>query len=215
MEIVLEGRRLILAIQTATKLYFNHGSRSSKKVDYFHNFIKNEIEHFIKKPNNEQQYSVDIEKYITCMNSTGKKKCDIVVYKNKKPIIVFPVKIIMTNYKQNKNNYFEQQVGEFSLLKWANPQLNIIPINIILSNVPYLKKTQEIIKFESINYTDDLKHYELLQTKGITYANMTYIIDVEHVNVVGEKYNTLPHFFGFNVKTKYTSIERILFELIK
>ena len=33
------------------------------------------------------------------------------------PIIVMPVKIIMTNYKQNKNNYFENQIGEVTSIK--------------------------------------------------------------------------------------------------
>lgn len=64
------------------------------------------------------------------INSSGYKKCDIVILKNNKPYIIFPVKIIKSNYKQNKNNSWENLTGEIMQLLWANPNIKIIPINI-------------------------------------------------------------------------------------
>ena len=212
METVVEGRLLLVAFQSMMNLYFTHGARSSKKVEYFHNFIKSEITKCIP---DSKRYAVELEKYVPSTNSTGRKRCDIVIFRNGAPFLVFPVKLIMTNYKQNKNNYFEQLLGELQCLKWANPSLHIIPINIILNKVPYLsKKTQHIEKFETVSHRDDLQIYDLIREKNITHANMNYIIDVEHVSCVGEKYDKLPHIVGFNVHTKYVPISQILSTLI-
>jgi hypothetical protein len=161
METLLEGRKMLVAFQSMMDLYFAHGARSSKKVEYFHNFIKSEITKCIP---DSKRYAVELEKYVPSTNSSGRKRCDIVVFRNGAPFLVFPVKLIMTNYKQNKNNYFEQLLGELQCLKWANPSLHIIPINIILNKVPYLsKKTQHIEKFENVSYRDDLQIYDLIQ----------------------------------------------------
>ena len=54
----------------------------------------------------------------------------------------------MTNYKQNKNNSWENLTGELSQLKWANPDLHLIPINIIFNQTPYLKSGGIIGKFD-------------------------------------------------------------------
>ena len=79
-----------------------------------------------KHINNNPNYKVYLEQNIPSINSSNKKRCDIVVYKNKEPYLIFPTKIIMTNYKQNKNNSWENLTGELMHLKWANKNINII-----------------------------------------------------------------------------------------
>lgn len=198
------------------KLYFDHGARSSKKVDYFHGEMKNAIETYIQKLNNKNDYKVELECDISSSNSSGKKKCDIVIFKkgiNKyEPYIVFPVKIIMTNYKQNKNNNWESLTGELCHLKWENENINLIPINILINKTPYLKKNGTITKFENVTF-DDIKNYKYLQEKNICHDVINYIINVEHKNSVGVKYNTLPIFKEFNQNTEYRTFDTILNEL--
>ena len=59
--------------------YIQSGPRSCKKVDLLHQGIKSIIEKTLPK-----SYHVEIEKNIQSVNTAGKKRCDIVLYKNKK-----------------------------------------------------------------------------------------------------------------------------------
>ena len=210
----LEGKKLLNILHETYELYCKYGSRSSKKVDHFHNFIKNEIEKQIEKQNKkDNEYSVKLEQDVKCCNSTNKKKCDIVVFKNNIPYIIFPVKLIMTNYKQNKNNSWENLTGELSHLKWANPDILIVPINIFMNKTPYLKKDTTISKFENITY-DDISQYNILNEKQLIYANINYIIDVDHNNKIGDKYKNAPTILNFNIHTCYKSFTKMINELI-
>ena len=205
-----EVQNFLLHISDSLKKYFEHGSRSSKKVDCLHKNIKDEIDTFIKQINKESIYSCILEYNVNSVNASGKKKCDIVVLKQGKPYIVFPVKFIMTNYKQNKNNSWENLTGELSQLKWANPDLYLIPINIIFNQIPYLKKGGIIGKFESINYKDSFKIYEMLVTHKIAYKCLNYIINVEHQCKVGEMYNKFSEIISYNADTPHISFAELL-----
>ena len=89
-------------IKETIRLYIKDGARSNSNVDYFHNCIK---KHLLNLLHNKPNYSVELEYCVKSTNSSGLKKCDIVILKNNTPYIVFPVKIIKTNYKQNKKSH--------------------------------------------------------------------------------------------------------------
>ena len=192
-------------------LYFQHGSRSSKKVDHFHGYIKSCLETVFLS---EKGFSVKLEQNIPSVNSSGRKKCDIVVFKNTVPYIVLPVKLIMTNYKQNKNNSWENLTGELIHLKWANPNLHIVPINVFMNRTPYLKQSKKIDKFEHITYTD-IQNYEILKEKGIAYDFMNYIINVEHVNNIGDEFNIMPQIIDFNESTPFKPLSVLFNHLLE
>ncbi len=128
-------------IKEIFELYITHGCRSSKKVDLLHNFIKELIE---KSLVNKDGYNVKVEENIPSYNASGNKRCDIVLYKNNNIIAIFPVKFIMSNYYQNKNNMWENLTGECIHIQWKNPNIKIIPINIIFNKIPYLEKSNKI-----------------------------------------------------------------------
>ena len=211
----IESKNFISIIQKTYDIYFIHGSRSSKKVDYFHSKIKELIEDYISINNLGNTFKCKLEINVPSINSSGKKKCDIVILKNNVPYTIFPVKIIMTNYKQNKNNSWENLTGELCHLKWhpSNNNIHIIPINIILNKIPYLDKSGIIKNFENITF-DDIKNYYILNDRNITYNQMNFILDVEHQNIIGENFNKIPIFKNFNVNTKYISINEILEKLL-
>jgi len=131
--------------------YIEHGARSSQKVDYFHHSIMSALEQVFPI---KDGFSIKSEQNIPSCNASGQKKCDIVVYKNNIAYIVFPVKLPMTNYKQNKNNNWENLTGEVQHLKWANPGLHVCPINVFIDKTPYLANTKRITKFENITTSD-------------------------------------------------------------
>lgn len=204
-----EEKEFLDTIDECIKLYFHSGPRSSKKVDCLHGWIKSVLDKFIQLKEAQNTYKVLLEQNVPSLNESGKKRCDIVLYKNEEPYILFPVKFIMTNYKQNKNNSWECLTGEVLQLKWVNPSINIIPINIFMDKTPYLNKGKIITKFEKISY-QDIKIYEILKEKNLAYDIINYILCVDHVNNIGEKYDTLPNILTINSDTKYRTFDEIL-----
>ena len=184
---IIEEEKFIKILNETYNLYFKHGARSSKKVDYFHQSIKEMLTDYFKE---EDGYDIELEYNIKSCNSTKKKKCDIVILKSKEPYIIIPVKVIMTNYKQNKNNSWENLTGELSHIKWMNPDIYIIPINIFMDKTPYLKSNKEIKKFEKVT-NSDIENYQELITHNLCYDLINYIVEVEHSKKENELFDEL------------------------
>jgi hypothetical protein len=204
-----EEKNHLSHINHSNELYINYGSRSSKSVDYYHNYIKDEVSKIFC----ESKFSINLEYNVPTINAAGRKKCDIVVLKDNIPYIIFPVKMPKSNYKQNKNNSFETLTGELQHLKWKNPDIKIIPINIFMNKTPYLKENKKISKFETITI-EDIKIYNYLTSKNITYDMINYIIIVEHNNIIGEQFDKIPNIIGFDSNTPFRSLFDILKELL-
>lgn len=189
------------------KLYFEHGPRSSKKVDFFHGEIKKILEEIFGG------YQVRLECNVSSCNSSERKKCDIVVLKEGIPHVIFPVKLIMTNYKQNKNNGWENLTGEVTHIKWSVPNVNIVPINIFISKTPYLESSKKIKKFETVTI-DDIKNYSLLIDHNLCYDVINYIVDVDHTCREGDEFTGLNSIVGFSEHTTYRNFKDILGGLV-
>ena len=201
----LTSTDMLAIIHNTCELYMKYGARSSKKVDYFHEEIIKQLRTIFT----DERYKVAQEYDVLSLNPSGKKKCDIVVLRDNIPVIVLPVKIIMTNYKQNKNNYFENQIGEVTGIKLANPTINVVPVNIYMSKTPYLNTNKVITKFETITYSD-IAIYEKYKEHKLFNEVINYIIDVEHENTVNETYQKIPKLIGFNAATGYVSLRAIM-----
>jgi len=199
----------INVMHSVMNLYLTHGTRSNKNVDFFHHFIKSELEKIFTG----DTYAVRLEVGVPSMNSVGRKKCDIVVLKDEQPHIIFPVKIIKSNYKQNKNNGWENLTGELMHIHWSNPHIAIIPINIFMDKTPYLSASGIITKFEDVTYSD-ISNYTILKEKGIAYDIMNYILEVEHSSKLNERFDKLPTFRGFNSQTPFRSLREIVRPLL-
>ena len=197
LERIIEQKAFIKCLYDTIELYFLYGARSNKKTNNFHSFIKSQLENIFKSANG---YKIELEYLIDYVDDT-KKKCDIVVLKDNIPFIIFPVKIIMTNYKQNKNNYFEQLTGELFLIKLKNPNVKLIPINIYFDKTPYLKKNSTIDKFEIVTFSD-IKRTSVLKEEGLIFDEISYIIKVVHSCNISEKY-TIPTIIGLDTNTPY------------
>lgn len=210
LELVCESKRFVHTMNNVYDLYLKHGARSNKNVDYFHNYIKRNLEQIFS---DTTLYQVMLECKVDSFNSAGSKKCDIVVLKNNRPYIVFPVKIIKTNYKQNKNNGWENLTGELMHLKWANPDILIIPINIFMSKTPYLDNSGKITKFENVSF-DDISNYNILQEKHIAYDIINYILVVSHNIEIDDKFTKPPTIMHFDTNTRFRSIREIVRELV-
>lgn len=187
--------KIINIVKNTYLIYMKNNPRSSKKVDYFHKEIKNILGNVFTK---EKGYLIDIEKNVSSKNSSSKKRCDIVISRNSIIEIIIPTKIIMSNFKQNRNNYFESLTGELCHLKWENENVFIIPINILMNNTPYLTKTKKIKKFEKIEYKD-VQNYNILFHKDLCYDIINIIMSVKHHNDVGEFFDECPFIEDFQL----------------
>lgn len=181
-----EQAELFQIIYQTYRIYFEHGAKSNKKVNYFHGEIKRMLERVFTS----KEFEVIVEHPVPSLNSSGTKSCDIVVLKNKIPYIVFPVKMPMTNYKQNKNNSWENLTGEITHLKWANRNLHIIPINIFMDKTPYLYKDKTIKHFEHV-VPSDIENYNLLIANGLCYDVINYIVEVKHIKKENECFDDI------------------------
>lgn len=224
------SKKLLDVLGACYKLYIENGSRSSKKVDFFHNYIKCELENIFSK---DKGYIVRNEMNIKSINSSNQKRCDIVILKNDKPFVIFPVKLVMSSFSKNKNNFWENITGELCHLKWANEDVHLIPINIVMSSTPCLtglkglkdkkidvkknnsdeisvKNTQSYIyNFETVTFKK-IQNYHILKEKGICYDIINYIIETEFDNEIGQYINKVPIFKGYNEHTKFRAFDDIL-----
>lgn len=207
----LEEKEFLNIIKQSLINYFVKGARSSKKVDCLHNGIVNILQDIIYKNVN---YTIKTEQNVTSCNSSTKKKCDIVIYKQNKPYIIIPVKFAITNIKKNINNSWENLTGECMHLKWSNNNIFIIPINIICDKSPCLNQKKEILRFETINYNNIYHVYNNLIKNNIVYDMFNYIVNIEHHNIVGEIYNKQPTVVGFSNDTKYRSLSCVIQHLL-
>lgn len=219
-----EGKQILDIVLKACNAYKDHGSRSSKKVICLHNGFKTIIDNNL--PGN---YKCVIEENVSSCNTSGLKKCDIVILKQKPklefieknnhesltvikercrklnipysklkrkemvarinistyytPYIIFPVKFVMSNYFQNRNNNWETLLGEVTQLnmdKWTNNTgIIIIPINLIFSRIPYLNKDKTIKSFEHITYEKSFKITEMLTKPFYTHEHKNLVQFIE------------------------------------
>lgn len=214
-----ESLELISLICETFEVYLKHGPRSSQKTKCLHNGLLKIIQKTLP-----HGFCTQIEQTVESVNSSGHKNCDIVAYKEeldssgnivRTPYIIFPVKYTMTNYYQNKNNYWETLTGEIFHLKKANPHVHIIPINIVFNEIPYCEKCGVISKFEKLTYDKTYKITEKLTEWGLTSDVINYIVDVDHLCQVGEKYDKCPTIIGFNVETPYRSFSEVLSPILQ
>ena len=116
--------------------YLQTGARSNKKLEVLHGAISQDLNERL----NDKKYSVHSLGF-----GKGKehkingryvdKTVDITIEENKKPIAGIAVKYVMSNYKQNSNNYFENMLGETANMRSA--QIPYFQIFVIPDSIPY------------------------------------------------------------------------------
>jgi len=202
--------------------YLEKGPRSTEKLKILHGAIAEDLFEKLNGNNEtDDNYSVcslgfDKCKEIKISGRYVDKSVDIAVNKNDIPVAGIAIKYIMSNYKQNSNNYFENMLGET-----ANIRSNRIPyfqILIIPDKMPYFKKDGEIGKWEQIDQKN-LKKYMALATDDIdSYCHtpnktLLFIINLsedESVSMIDKKsykkyYETKP--FSISASSKKFDFE--------
>lgn len=146
-------------IQQSIKLYLTTHSRSNKKLIPLHSYISKTISDKLKS--NFTVHSLP-QKEMVVAGRYNHKKVDICVKNTTTNIItgVGSVKFIMSNYKQNANNYFENCSGELlNLYKSAKTMY----IMVVFEDIPYYDASHNIKSYHKMENKDLDKYKKLIE----------------------------------------------------
>ena len=171
--------------------YLETGARSNKKLKILHGAISKDLSARLDKANTTgDKYAVAS---LDCKGGKEKsikghyvnKSVDIVVSKDNEPIAGVAVKFVMSNYKQNSNNYFENMLGETANMRCNN--IRYFQIFVIADKIPYFDKDGNIKeKWEEID-KHNLNKYIVLSNDNIDkYLHTPDKLLVFVVNISGD-----------------------------
>lgn len=140
--------------------YLQTGSRSNEKLRILHGAISQDL---------SQRLNDDCYRIASLGFGVGRereisgrymnKRVDIVVADSEMPIAGIAVKFIMSNYKQNSNNYFENMLGETANIRCGNcPYFQIV---IIPERIPYYDSNKQITHWETVDEHNLQKYINL------------------------------------------------------
>ena len=164
--------------------YLISGARSNEKLKVIHSFISDSISNKFK---NDKLifYSLRNDKKSKELKIPGRymeKAVDIAVCQDNKVLAAVGFKFVMSNYKQNSNNYFENMLGET-----ANIRCNNIPyfqILVIPKELPYFDENGEIKTWEEINENNIHKYVVLSEDDCLNYFHtpeltLLYVVQLQ------------------------------------
>lgn len=146
------------ALNQGYMYYLQKTSRSDRKVDPLHNFLKGAVEDITKG-----KLKVLINGRKPFMKIKGKifdKECDMII-KKRGIKAVLSSKWIMQNYRQNAHNYLENLIGETVNIKLTG--VKFIYLLIVCNPMPYYDKKGHLVKLEKFTQEDE-KPYNSLKT---------------------------------------------------
>lgn len=118
----MNNDQLLAILKQAFETFLRTGSRSNEKLKVLHPKIANDILLQLGAEYSARSLGIGDEKEALMPGRYFDKKVDITFYKGGLPVAGLGVKMVMQNYAQNANNYFENMLGET-----ANLRSNAIP----------------------------------------------------------------------------------------
>jgi hypothetical protein len=131
-------RQFVKALEQSFKMYKLHGARSTAKLKPIHKFVADTLAEIWGK-SFEIYYMGEETKEMTVDGKYYPKDIDITVTKTGQAIFCLGIKFVMSNYKQNTNNYFENMMGETANIQ-ATGHLPYAQLIILRYETPYYKK---------------------------------------------------------------------------
>ena len=110
-------KRLLSSVQEAYTRYVKYGSRSNQKIKALHGWVIAELKTVLGDGYQIAGLDDFGGKESKVQGRYHSKNVDVSISRSGMTLGVVSVKFVMTNYKQNKYNYFEQQLGETANLR--------------------------------------------------------------------------------------------------
>ncbi len=156
--------RLLAAVRKSYARYVDSGPRSNAKIKALHGWVIAELREILNSEYHIEGLSDSGGKEIKVRGKYYGKKVDVAISRKGTTLGVVSVKFVMTNYRQNKHNYFEQQLGETANLRRSDIVFGHIML--LTQPTPYLKRGGEVKKFEEVDDRAIELYTELAQDHG-------------------------------------------------
>ena len=155
---------LLDAVKKSYNKYWTTSPRSTEKVKPLHGWVIKEL-----KQRLPDTYRIEGQDEYGGKEKEAKgwyydKRVDVMVSKGENTLGVISIKFATSNYKQNKNNYFENQLGETVNLRSENIVFGHILIRI--EPTPYFAKSKILKRWESVNDNEIQLYYKLSSDHG-------------------------------------------------
>lgn len=174
---------LLAIIKESFKKYYEHGERSNEKLKVLHGYIACCIYSRIHALDNSIAEGITIKslpgREDRVSGSFYDKNVDITIKYNHKVYGVVSVKFIMSNYKQNENNYFENLLGECINLKLSNPERHFWYVMFTFDKIPYFNKTHNVTRYDKF---DSRKYDKLSSEQNANLLPDDISVSVVHIN---------------------------------
>ena len=152
--------RFLAAVQESHRRMLERGVRSTHRIRALHGWVMNELGATLRSDYELHGQSDDADSKEKSVDGWYyPKKVDVSVIRGEKVVGVVSVKFVNSNYKQNANNYFEQQMGETANLRRKNIVFG--HIFCLTDPIPYYNKQGEATRFDNIRDADIAKYYKL------------------------------------------------------
>lgn len=160
----------LTALTESYRVYLTHGARSSAKLESLHGYFHDRVFELAtnKFPKRQVDVLSDRNRELTIEGSLYPKRVDIAVQVDGETVGAISLKFVVTNYKQNANNYFEHLLGETANIRSANiayGSFTVIPLQ-----PEYLSKAAgnmrgEVLRRENITRENLMKYVNLSRMK--------------------------------------------------
>jgi len=180
---LLDNDEFLRALKSSLRAYYKHGERSNEKLKILHSYISCALKHMFEKfhmpdvvirslPMREDKVAGEFYN----------KNVDITVRYKSQPYGLVSVKFVMSNYKQNENNYFESLLGECINLKAKSKFRNFWFILITFDDIPYFNKNHFL---KTLQKFDQTKYSALINNK----ERSTLLPDTVSITVLKNKHS--------------------------
>lgn len=206
----MNNNDFLQTLKEAFDIFLTTGSHSNKKLIILHKKVATDILSLLGDDYSAKSLGIGDGKEASLKGRYFDKNVDVVFYKkdnNDQNVAIagLGVKMVMQNYAQNSNNYFENMMGETANIRCSNiPYFQLFAIP---DKIPYYNDENKITKWEGFSVhhaqkylamsNDNIESYMHTPTKTLLFAY--HIPDApeppttkqEYVNYYSTKLNTL------------------------
>ena len=160
---------LLTTLKKAFAEFLLSGSRSNKKLYLLHAKVTNDLLSLLGADYTAQSLGIGAGKEAELQGRYYPKKVDITLSKSDSVVAALGVKMVMQNYTQNANNYFEGMLGET-----ANLRSNGLPyfqLFMIPDKLPHYNNRNMITHWETFTNHYASKYVTLSQDNPVLWLH--------------------------------------------
>ena len=159
------AQRFLTAMQRSYQMVQEHGPRSTQKTRVLHGWVQDELRRELRDNYTFTGQSPTSAHEANVGGMYYGKDVDVLISRDEHELGVISIKFVISNYRQNSINYFEQQIGETANLR----RRNIVYGNLfcVTNPIPYKNRAGQITRRERIQ-EHDIQRYANLRADHVS-----------------------------------------------